>query len=83
MNIPGVFINLPALGQKDINDITKGIKAGFDYIFASFVRRADDVRQIRKLLNDNGGEEIEIISKIESQYRIIRWYNGSKRRYGC
>ena len=67
MNIPGVFINLPALGQKDINDITKGIKAGFDYIFASFVRRADDVRQIRKLLNDNGGEEIEIISKIESQ----------------
>lgn len=67
MNIRGVKINLPALAQKDIDDITNGVKAGFDYIFASFVRRADDVRQIRKLLNDNGGQEIEIISKIESQ----------------
>lgn len=67
MNIRGVKVNLPALAQKDIDDITNGVKAGFDYIFASFVRRADDVRQIRKLLNDNGGQEIEIISKIESQ----------------
>ena len=67
MNIRGVKVNLPALAQKDIDDITNGVKAGFDYIFVSFVRRADDVRQIRKLLNDNGGQEIEIISKIESQ----------------
>lgn len=67
MNIRGVKVNLPALAQKDIDDITNGVKVGFDYIFASFVRRADDVRQIRKLLNDNGGQEIEIISKIESQ----------------
>ena len=67
MNIRGVKVNLPALAQKDIDDITNGVEAGFDYIFASFVRRADDVRQIRKLLNDNGGQEIEIISKIESQ----------------
>lgn len=67
MNIRGVKVNLPALAQKDIDDITNGVKAGFDYIFASFVRRADDVIQIRKLLNDNGGQEIEIISKIESQ----------------
>ena len=70
MNIVGVTVNLPALAQKDIDDITKGIKAGFDYIFASFVRRADDVNQIRKLLNDNGGEKIGIISKIESQEGI-------------
>lgn len=70
MNIPGVFINLPALGAKDIDDITKGVKAGFDYIFASFVRRADDVKQIRKLLDDNGGQQIGIISKIESQEGI-------------
>lgn len=67
MNIRGVKVNLPALAQKDIDDITNGVKAGFDYIFASFVRRADDVKQIRKLLNENGGQEIEIISKIESQ----------------
>lgn len=70
MNIPGVFVNLPALGAKDIEDITKGVKAGFDYIFASFVRRADDVKQIRKLLDDNGGQEVGIISKIESQEGI-------------
>ena len=70
MNIRGVNVNLPALAPKDVEDITNGVKAGFDYIFASFVRRADDVRQIRKLLNDNGGQEIEIISKIESQEGI-------------
>jgi len=70
MNIPGVFVNLPALGEKDIDDITKGVKAGFDYIFASFVRRADDVNQIRKLLDDNGGQQVGIISKIESQEGI-------------
>ena len=70
MNIRGVKVNLPALAPKDIEDITNGVKAGFNYIFASFVRRADDVRQIRQLLNDNGGQEIEIISKIESQEGI-------------
>ena len=43
MNIPGVKLELPALSEKDVDDITKGAKAGFDYIFASFVRRADDV----------------------------------------
>ena len=70
MNIRGVKVNLPALAPKDVEDITNGVKAGFNYIFASFVRRADDVKQIRKLLNDNGGQEIEIISKIESQEGI-------------
>lgn len=70
VNVPGLKLNLPALSEKDIADITNGIKAGFDYIAASFVRRADDVNQIRKLLNDNGGERVGIISKIESQEGI-------------
>ncbi len=70
MNLPGVKLELPALAEKDIDDITKGVGAGFDYIFASFVRRADDVKQIRKLLDDNGGQRIGIISKIESQEGI-------------
>lgn len=70
VNVPGLKLNLPALSEKDISDITNGIKAGFDYIAASFVRRADDVNQIRKLLNDNGGERVGIISKIESQEGI-------------
>ena len=70
MNVPGLKLNLPALAQKDIDDITNGIKAGFDFIAASFVRRASDVQEIRKLLNDNGGEHVKIIAKIESQEGI-------------
>ena len=70
VNVPGLKLNLPALSEKDINDLTNGVKAGFDYIFASFVRRADDLHQIRKLLDDNGGQNVKIISKIESQEGI-------------
>ena len=70
MNVPGLKLNLPALAQKDIDDITNGIKAGFDFIAASFVRRASDVKEIRELLKANGGEHIKIISKIESQEGI-------------
>lgn len=70
VNVPGLKLNLPALSEKDVNDLTNGVKAGFDYIFASFVRRADDLHQMRKLLDDNGGQNIKIISKIESQEGI-------------
>ena len=70
VNVRGLKLNLPALSEKDISDLTNGVKAGFDYIFASFVRRADDLRQMRKLLDDNGGQDIKIISKIESQEGI-------------
>ncbi len=67
VNVPGLKLNLPALDEKDIADLTNGVKADFDFIAASFVRRADDVHQIRKLLDDNGGQNIHIISKIESE----------------
>lgn len=67
MNIPSLSLNLPALSEKDIDDIKSGIKAGFDYIAASFVRRASDVEEIRTLLDENGGKDIKIIAKIESQ----------------
>lgn len=70
MNVPGLKLNLPALAQKDIDDITNGIKAGFDFIAASFVRRASDVKEIRELLDNNGGKHVKIISKIESQEGI-------------
>ena len=70
MNVPGLKLNLPALAQKDIEDITNGVKAGFDFIAASFVRRASDVEAIRELLNKNCGEHVKIISKIESQEGI-------------
>lgn len=67
INIPGKKLNLPSLTDKDRDDIINGIKADFDYIAASFIRSAKDVLEIRKLLNENGGETIKIISKIENQ----------------
>jgi pyruvate kinase len=66
INLPNVTVNLPALTEKDRDDILFGIEQEVDFIAASFVRKADDVRQIRKFLNDNGGEHIDIIAKIES-----------------
>lgn len=70
INVPGRHINLPALKEKDINDLIDGCKYDFDYIAASFIRSANDVKAIRKVLDENGGEKIKIISKIESQEGI-------------
>ncbi len=70
VNIPGRHINLPALKEKDINDLKDACKYDFDFIAASFIRCADDVNQIRKVLVENGGAKIKIISKIESQEGI-------------
>ena len=70
INVPGTHINLPALKEKDIKDLKDGCKADFDYIAASFIRSKDDVLAIRKVLDENGGNRIKIISKIESQEGI-------------
>ncbi len=67
INLPDVSINLPALTEKDIEDIKFGIKMEFDYIAASFIRSAEDVKQIRRVLDENGGSYIKIISKIENR----------------
>mmetsp|Transcript_38528 Transcript_38528/g.69456 ORF Transcript_38528/g.69456 Transcript_38528/m.69456 type:complete len:537 (+) Transcript_38528:108-1718(+) len=68
MNLPGVIVDLPTLTEKDIDDIVNwGIKNDVDLIAASFVRKASDVQIIRKILGDNGGSGIKIISKIENQ----------------
>lgn len=67
INLPGTEVNLPALKEKDIQDLKDGCKAGFDYVSASFVRTASDVKEIRKVLDENGGEDIKIISKIENR----------------
>mmetsp|Transcript_13826 Transcript_13826/g.30029 ORF Transcript_13826/g.30029 Transcript_13826/m.30029 type:complete len:536 (-) Transcript_13826:378-1985(-) len=68
MNLPGVVVDLPTLTEKDIDDIVNwGIKNGVDLIAASFVRKASDVTYIRKILAENGGSGIKIISKIENQ----------------
>ena len=70
MNVPGMKLELPALTDKDVEDITKGVKAGIDLIAASFVRKASDVIQIRDLLKKIGGEKVKIIAKIENQEGI-------------
>jgi pyruvate kinase len=67
INIPGVHIHLPALTEKDKDDIRFGVENDFDYIAASFVRSADDVKEIRKVLHECGGDDVHIISKIENQ----------------
>ena len=67
MNLPGVSVRLPALKEKDIQDLKDGARVGFDYVAGSFIRNVDDVRQIRKVLDDNGGKDIKIICKIENQ----------------
>ncbi len=65
VNVPNVRIKLPALTDKDKEDICFGIKEGFDFIAASFVRTADAVREIRAILEEHGST-MKIISKIES-----------------
>lgn len=70
INVPGTHINLPALKDKDIRDLISGCEHDFDYIAASFIRCAEDVLAIRKVLDENGGDKIKIISKIESQEGI-------------
>ncbi|MCL2699879.1 MAG: pyruvate kinase [Defluviitaleaceae bacterium] len=67
VNIPDVYVNLPSLTEKDIEDIKFGIKQGFDYVAASFIRSASDVSAIRDVLERNGGDDIRIIAKIESR----------------
>ena len=67
MNIPNFCVNPPGITEKDIADIKYGIKAGFDYIAASFIRKPQDVLEIREVLKQNSGEHIKIISKIENR----------------
>lgn len=70
VNVPNIAINLPAVTEKDIEDIKFGIENDVDFIAASFIRKADDVIEIRKVLEENGGQHIEIISKIENQQGV-------------
>lgn len=67
VNVPGAKINLPSITEKDYGDLVFGIENGIDFVAASFIRKADDVINIRKILEENGGSDVQIISKIESQ----------------
>ncbi len=67
INLPDVKVNLPSLTDKDIADIKFAVEQDFDFIAASFIRSAKDVLAIRKVLKQCGGQNIRIISKIESR----------------
>jgi len=65
-----VEINLPSITQQDIDDIRFGIENDVDFIAASFVRKAEDVIEIRKVLDKYNGKDIKIISKIENRQGV-------------
>ena len=69
VNVPGVRVKLPALTDKDKEDIRFGVDAGFDFVAASFVRNADAIRENREIL-DEKGSAMQIIAKIENEEGI-------------
>lgn len=69
INVPGAILSMPYISDVDRDDIIFGVKMGYDYIAASFVRCAEDVLAVRKLIEENGGR-MKIISKIENMQGI-------------
>ncbi len=70
VNVPSTDIKLPALTEQDRNDILFGLSQGIDLIFASFIRSADDIMEIRKLCEEHGGGDVQIFAKIESEQGV-------------
>lgn len=70
VNAPGVEIRLPGITEKDTDDIKFGLTQGINFIAASFVRKAQDVLDIRQLLEEGHCEYVKIFPKIESQEGI-------------
>ena len=66
MNLPGTVIRLPGLAEKDINDLKTACEHEYDFVAISFARNLDDIAQVRKVLDENGGKDIKIITKVEN-----------------
>ena len=66
MNLPGTMIRLPGLAEKDIADLKTACEHEYDFVAISFARNADDINQVRKVLDENGGKDIKIITKVEN-----------------
>ena len=67
VNVPNVSLTMPFISPKDHDDILFGIKMGYDFIAASFTRTANDILEIRKILEEEGCDTIRIIAKIENK----------------
>ena len=70
VNVPNVDLTMPFISEKDYGDICFAVENDYDFIAASFVRSAEDVMEIRKILAEKGGEDIKIISKIENMQGV-------------
>ena len=70
VNVPDIELKIPYLSERDKEDIIFGIRQDFDFVAASFTRTARDIKQLRRLLKANGGENIRIIAKIENSQGI-------------
>jgi len=69
INLPGVAVSVPALSEKDIDDLRWGLKAGADFIALSFVRSADDIKDVHRIM-DEEGIRIPVIAKIEKPQAV-------------
>ena len=70
VNVPNVDLTMPFISEKDYGDICFAVENDYDFIAASFVRTAEDVMEIRKILEEKGGEDIKIIAKIENMQGV-------------
>ena len=69
INLPGVAVSVPALSEKDIDDLRWGLKAGADFIALSFVRSANDIKDVHRIM-DEEGIRIPVIAKIEKPQAV-------------
>ena len=69
INLPGVAVSVPALSEKDIEDLRWGLKAGADFIALSFVRSADDITDVHRIM-DEEGIRVPVIAKIEKPQAV-------------
>ena len=73
VNVPGVELNMPFVSPKDLADIVFAVEQDYDFIAASFTRTAEDIMEIRKILQEHGGEKIHIIAKLENKQGVKNW----------